>query len=239
MSNTFNSISGSKRSLHIQVAREIARSILSGELPEGGIIPGEMVLCEEFGVSRTALREAVKLLTSKGLLESRPKIGTKVVARTYWNFLDPQLLEWMEGLIDDRVFFEQFLSLRRAIEPEACALAAVHATAEQRIELSETFQTMCEVANAEEFKQQDWIEIDMKFHNLIFNSTGNNFYIPFGNILKTMFRNFFAHSSKEGGVCLKEHRGIYEAIMAGNADKARMLSANHLQSSKHRLPDAV
>ncbi len=238
MSNTFNSISGSKRSLHLQVAREIARGILSGELPEGSVIPGEMVLCEEFGISRTALREAVKLLTSKGLLESRPKVGTKVVERAYWNFLDPQLIEWMEGLIDDQVFFEQFLSLRRAIEPEACALAARHATAEQRIKLSEIFQVMCEVASAAEFNQQHWIEIDMKFHNLIFNSTGNYFYLPFGNILETMFKNFLAHSSKEGGVCLKEHRDIYEAIMAGNADKARQLSANHLQSSKHRLPKA-
>lgn len=238
MSSTFNSISGSKRSLHVQVAREIARGILSGELPEGSVIPGEMALCAQFGISRTALREAVKLLTSKGLLESRPKIGTKVVQRAYWNFLDPQLLEWMDGLIDTQTFCEQFLGLRRAIEPEACALAALHATAEQRIELSEAFQKMCDIAQAPEFNQKAWIEIDMKFHNLIFNSTGNNFYLPFGNILQTMFKNFFAHSSQEGDVCLNEHRHIYEAIMAGNADKARKYSADHLQSSKHRLPAA-
>ena len=97
MNGTFNSISGSKRSLHVQVARKIARRILSGELPQDSIIPGEIVLCEQFGISRTALREAVKLLTSKGLLESRPKIGTRVVEREYWNFLDPQLIEWMDA----------------------------------------------------------------------------------------------------------------------------------------------
>ena len=111
MSSTFNSISGSKRSLHVQVAREIARGILSGDLAEGSVIPGEMVLCEEFGISRTALREAVKLLTSKGLLVSRPKIGTKVVDRAFWNFLDPQLIEWMDGLIDTQEFCEQFHDL--------------------------------------------------------------------------------------------------------------------------------
>ncbi|MFC1234011.1 FadR/GntR family transcriptional regulator [Vibrio sp. F74] len=236
MASTFNSISGSKRSLHVQVAREIARGILSGDLAEGSVIPGEMVLCEEFGISRTALREAVKLLTSKGLLESRPKIGTKVKTRAHWNFLDPQLIEWMDGLIDTDVFCQQFLGLRKAIEPEACALAALHASADQRIELSETFQAMCEIANATEFDQQAWIEIDMRFHNLIFNSTGNNFYLPFGNILQSMFINFFAHSSKEGDVCLREHREIYEAIMAGNAEKAKKVSSEHLQSDKHRLP---
>ncbi|MEZ9562663.1 FadR/GntR family transcriptional regulator, partial [Vibrio splendidus] len=198
MVTTFNSISGSKRSLHVQVAREIARGILSGELPQGSIIPGEMALCEQFGISRTALREAVKLLTSKGLLESRPKIGTRVVDRAYWNFLDPQLIEWMDGLTDVDQFCSQFLGLRRAIEPEACALAAKFATAEQRVELSEIFQKMVEVDEAEVFDQERWTDIDTRFHSLIFNATGNDFYLPFGNILTTMFINFIVHSSEEG-----------------------------------------
>ena len=238
MVGTFNSISGSKRSLHVQVAREIARSILSGELAQGSIIPGEMALCEQFGISRTALREAVKLLTSKGLLESRPKVGTRVVDRAYWNFLDPQLIGWMDGLTDTDEFCFQFLGLRRAIEPEACALAAKNASAEQRIELSETFQEMVEVSEAEVFDQERWTDVDMRFHSLIFNATGNDFYLPFGNILTTMFVNFIVHSSEEGSTCINEHRQIYDAIMAGNSEKARAASANHLQASNHRLPAA-
>ncbi|MBT9239790.1 FadR/GntR family transcriptional regulator [Vibrio splendidus] len=238
MASTFNSISGSKRSLHVQVAREIARGILSGDLPQGSIIPGEMALCEQFGISRTALREAVKLLTSKGLLESRPKIGTRVVDRAYWNFLDPQLIEWMDGLTDVDQFCSQFLGLRRAIEPEACALAAKFATAEQRIELSEIFQKMVEVDEAEVFDQERWTDIDTRFHSLIFNATGNDFYLPFGNILTTMFVNFIVHSSEEGSTCINEHRRIYEAIMAGDCDKARVVSAAHLQDANHRLATA-
>ncbi|OBT07907.1 GntR family transcriptional regulator [Vibrio sp. UCD-FRSSP16_10] len=235
MAGSFNSIAGSKRSLHVQVAREIARGILSGALPQGSILPGEMTLCEQFGISRTALREAVKLLTSKGLLESRPKVGTKVVNRAYWNFLDPQLIEWMDGLADIDQFCFQFLGLRRAIEPEACALAAQFATAEQRIELSETFQEMVEVASEEELNIERWTDVDMRFHSLIFNSTGNDFYLPFGNILTTMFVNFIVHSSEEGNTCINEHREIYDAIMAGNSDKARQASAEHLQEGNHRL----
>ncbi|MFA0677419.1 FadR/GntR family transcriptional regulator, partial [Vibrio sp. 10N.222.51.A6] len=223
---------------HVQVAREIARGILSGELPQGSIIPGEMALCEQFGISRTALREAVKLLTSKGLLESRPKIGTRVVDRAYWNFLDPQLIEWMDGLTDVDQFCSQFLGLRRAIEPEACALAAKFATAEQRIELSEIFQKMVEVDEAEVFDQERWTDIDTRFHSLIFNATGNDFYLPFGNILTTMFVNFIVHSSEEGSTCINEHRRIYEAIMAGDSDKARVVSAAHLQDANHRLATA-
>lgn len=238
MINKFSSISGSNRSLHVQVAREIARGILSGNLPQGSILPGEMVLCEQFGISRTALREAVKLLTSKGLLESRPKVGTRIVDRCYWNFLDPQLIEWMEGLIETDLFCHQFLGLRRAIEPEACALAAKHATAEQRIALSETFQQMCEISSEEPLDQAKWTDVDIRFHSLIFNATGNDFYLPFGNVLTTMFVYFIAHSSEEGNTCLEEHRQIYEAIMSGNSEKARQASSNHLQESKHRLPVA-
>ncbi|MCZ2720159.1 FadR/GntR family transcriptional regulator [Marinomonas sp. 15G1-11] len=237
MTNNFSLISTSNRSLHVQVARSIARRILSGELPQGSIVPNEMALCEQFGVSRTALREAMKLLTSKGLLESRPKIGTKVVNRAYWNFLDPQLIEWMDGLSDAETFCSQFLGLRRAVEPEACALAAVNATAKQRIELSEIFQKMVKISN--QFNHEEWIEVDLSFHRLIFNATNNDFYLPFGNILTTMFRTFILHSSKDGGVCLNEHRMIYEAIMAGDSELAREVSLDHLQKGKHRLAETA
>ncbi len=235
MTNNFALISTSNRSLHVQVARSIARSILSGELAQGSIVPNEMALCDQFGVSRTALREAMKLLTSKGLLESRPKIGTRVVNKAYWNFLDPQLIEWMDGLSDPEDFCLKFLGLRRAVEPEACALAAINATASQRIELSEIFQEMVRVSK--NFNQEEWTEVDLSFHRLIFNSTNNDFYLPFGNILTTMFKTFIIHSSREGDVCLNEHRMIYEAIMAGNSELARAVSLDHLQKGKHRLPE--
>lgn len=237
MTNSFTFISTSTRSLHIQVARSIARRILSGELPQGSIAPNEMTLCEQFGVSRTALREAIKLLTSKGLLESKPKIGTKVVTRDRWNFLDPQLIEWMDGLSDHVEFCSQFLGLRRAVEPEACALAATHATTEQRIELSEIFQQMEKIAK--NFDQETWTKVDLSFHRLIFNSTNNDFYLPFGNILTTMFKLFIVHSSKNGDVCLNEHKQIYEAIMVGDSNRARKASQDHLQASNHRLPTEI
>ena len=233
MTTGFSIISDSERSIHTQVARKIARNILSGDFAQGSIIPSEVILCEQFGISRTALREAIKLLTSKGLLESRPKIGTKVVQRAYWNFLDPQLIEWMHGLTDSKYFCQQFLGLRRAIEPEACALAAIHATTAQRTDLSTIFQRVCAVAS--DFKRQDWIEVDIDFHRHIFNSTGNPFYLPFANILTIMFIHFIEHSSEQGETCLDDHREIYEAIMEGDADRARSASVAHLQENKHRL----
>lgn len=234
MSSSFSTISGSTRNLHLQVARTIARGILSGDLSQGSKIPNEITLCAQFGISRTALREAVKLLSSKGLLRSKPKIGTTVTDKTNWNFLDPQLLEWMDGLENSTIFYQQFLGLRKAIEPEACALAAKNASAEQRIELSDNFQKMEEVAK--DFDHDRWAEVDMHFHRLIFLSTGNDFYLPFGNVLATIFMSFITYSSEDGGVSIEEHRAIYSAIMAGKEEQAREASRFLLVSEKNRLP---
>lgn len=234
MHNPFIQIAGSKRSLHVQVAREIARKILSGEAAQNEIIPSEMVLCQQFGVSRTALREAIKLLTSKGLLESKPKVGTRVKSRENWNFLDAQLLDWVIDLGDNAFVYQEFLALRKAIEPEAAALAAQNATAQQRILLSATFQQMDYVSK--NFDAKQWMEVDMEFHRLVFLSTGNSFYLPFANVLGTMFKSFISHSSEKGGTCIGEHRAIYSAIMAGDADKARQANITLLANTNHRLP---
>ncbi|GLS91562.1 GntR family transcriptional regulator [Psychromonas marina] len=234
MNNTFLQISRATRSLHVQVARSIARKILSNELKQDEIIPSEMVLCEQFNVSRTALREAVKLLTSKGLLESKPKVGTRVRSSEHWNYLDPQLLEWVTDLGNNEDVYKEFIALRRAIEPAAAALAAQNATAEQRILLSATFQEMDDLTK--NFNAERWVEVDMQFHRLVFLSSGNSFYLPFANILATMFKSFIGHSSEKGGTCIKEHRAIYTAIMAGDPDKARQANIDLLASSKHRLP---
>lgn len=234
MHNAFSQIAGAKRSLHVQVAREIARKILSGEVKEDEIIPGEMALCEQFKVSRTSLREAIKLLTSKGLLESKPKVGTRVTCRENWNFLDSQLLDWLTGLGDNDAIYEDFLSLRNALEPEAAALAAKNATAKQRILLSTTFQQMDDISKS--FDVEAWTEADMEFHRLIFLSTGNSFYLPFANVLCTMFKSFITRSSEKGSTCIDEHRAIYSAIMAGDSEKAREANISLLNKSKRRLP---
>jgi DNA-binding FadR family transcriptional regulator len=235
MTKQFSTIKGATRSLHLQIARDIATRILSGELSSGVIIPSEIELCHQFGVSRTALREAIKHLSSKGLLASRPKIGTRVCPRETWNLLDPQLLGWMSSLEHPERLLKEFLSLRRAIEPESSALAARNATSDQRIRLSEAFQKMVEVANG--FDHSLWVDADIHFHRLIFLSSGNNFFIPFANVLQAMFVGFISHSSKEGDTCIDEHRELYDAIMAGDPKRARKADISLLDHSRHHLSE--
>ncbi|MGC9494041.1 FadR/GntR family transcriptional regulator [Vibrio genomosp. F10] len=229
----FSLVSNSSRRIHVQVARQIARSILSGELEEHQKLPNELELCEMFGVSRTALRESTKLLSAKGLISSKPKVGTHILPRNQWHFLDPQLLEWIQDLEDTQPFLSQFLGLRKAIEPEACALAAINATVEQRKTLSVLFQKMTIAANS--FDYDEWTINDHLFHQAIFVSTQNQFYIPFGNILSTIFKQFIDHSAEGGRFCLAEHNTIYEAIMSGEPDRARTSSIVLLNDENQKL----
>ncbi|MCX2780279.1 FadR family transcriptional regulator [Microbulbifer thermotolerans] len=235
MPTQFQAIAESNRNLNIQIAREIAQKILSGTLAQGSIIPGEVYLCSQFGVSRTVLREAIKLLKSKGMLESKPKVGTRVCCKTRWNFLDAQLLEWMTEVETPEDVYLQFLELRRAIEPQATALAAVRATEEQRTELTTIFQQM--KAIAKDFDQQAWTEVDTQFHHLIFLATDNSFYRPFGNVMATMLKWFIRFSSKDGGVCIEEHRQIYEAIMDRDPVRAMQASMSLMENHNHRLSE--
>lgn len=232
---TFAQVEAASRKVHVQVARDVARKILSGEIEPGQKLPSEVMLCEMFGVSRTALRESTKLLTAKGLIDSKPKVGTTVCEREHWHFLDPQLLEWIQGLEDVNSFLSQFLGLRKAIEPEACALAALNASADQRKELSVLFQKMASAAG--DYDLECWTEHDHLFHEKIFLSTGNQFYIPFSNILSTIFHQFLGQSVEGGRFCLDEHRAIYEAIMAGNSEAARIASQTLLNDENQRLAE--
>ncbi|WP_153914158.1 FadR/GntR family transcriptional regulator [Shewanella sp. TC10] len=231
----FIQVEDSSRRVHVQVARQIARKILSGEIKPLQRLPCEMELCDMFGVSRTALRESTKLLSAKGLIESRPKVGTTVRARANWHFLDPQLLDWIQGLENTEVFLSKFLGLRKAIEPEACALAASYATIEQRKQLSVYMQNM--IKAAEEFDYEQWTINDHLFHQTIYLSTENQFYIPFGNILTTIFKLFIDHSAEGGRFCINEHKGIYDSIMSGDADQARSYCQQLLKDDNQRFSE--
>lgn len=97
---------------------------------------GENELCEIYSVSRTAIREAVKMLTAKGMILARPRIGTRVMPQSYWNFLDKELLSWWITKDNFLEVTDHFVVLRRALEPQAAALAATNASNEQRYQLS-------------------------------------------------------------------------------------------------------
>jgi DNA-binding FadR family transcriptional regulator len=110
--------------LHGSIARDLGVRIVSGRLKPGHVLDGEVESSEQLQVSRTAYREAVRILSAKGLVESRPKVGTRVSPRERWHLLDPDVLAWIfSGDPDPSVLYGLF-ELRSIVEPPAAALAA-------------------------------------------------------------------------------------------------------------------
>ncbi|HEV7344345.1 MAG TPA: FCD domain-containing protein [Devosia sp.] len=118
------------RNFHTFVINEIGHGIVTGKFPVGSILASDAVMMETYGVSRTVLREALKTLEAKGMVEARPKVGTRVSPRSRWSFFDPQVLSWHYYAQPDRHFFDSLFEVRRALESRAAALASQRRTAE-------------------------------------------------------------------------------------------------------------
>lgn len=119
------------RNFHSFVINEIGHGIVTGRFPIGSILASDAVMMESYGVSRTVLREALKTLEAKGMIEARPKVGTRVSPASRWNFFDPQVLSWHFYAKPDARFFESLFDVRQSLETQAAQLASVRRSAEQ------------------------------------------------------------------------------------------------------------
>lgn len=203
------------------LAEKLAQKILTGEYPPESILPGEMELGEQFGVSRTAVREAVKTLAAKGMLLPRPRIGTRVMPRSSWNFLDKELLAWW--LTEDN-FAEvvgHFLVMRESLKPQACFLASTSGTPEQKAQLNALMEEMVELKR--NFQRERWIEVDMAWHEHIYEMSGNPFLTSFASLFHSVYHTYFTSITQNEVVKLDLHQAIVDAIL--DSDGLRALSA--------------
>src|ERR687887_1744910 len=130
-----------RRGLHGAVVHEIGVRILDGELKPGDTLPDNGSLTES-EVSRTVVREAIKVLAAKGLVESRPKTGTRVRRREDWNLLDPDVLAWLQDDDVSEEMLRKLTEVRRIIEPAAAELAAARAGAREIAAMQNAFVQM-------------------------------------------------------------------------------------------------
>ena len=140
----------SQSSIHGRIAHEIGQQILRGDLEPGETLPSESDLGAGLGVSRTVLREAIKVLAAKGLVESRTKIGTRVKARDEWNLLDPDVLSWSLASHDAESYALAVSEMRRVLEPAGAALAAQRATPDRCPDIGAAIHVALERAVAED-----------------------------------------------------------------------------------------
>jgi len=201
----------SVRSLHGQVVHALGRRIVSGQVAVGAILPIETDLGTEFKVSRTALREGIKVLAAKGLLSSRTRTGTRVRPRSDWNMLDPDILAWRLETGQIEGFVQDLYEFRQAVEPMAAALAAERATDQEIADMHVALDDMAAAGG----DVQASIEPDLRFHNLILRSSRNELLASLGSMIETAFAFSFqlaVHETKIEAVDV--HRAVCEAISA-------------------------
>lgn len=216
-----------QRNLSYLLAEKIGQRILAGEYEAGSILPGELELGDIFGVSRTAVREAIKMLAAKGMVLPRPRIGTRVMPRANWNFLDQELLSWWLTRENFEQVKDHFLVLRTSLEPQACKLAAEHAGKEQRALLKSLIDEMRELSSS--FDRERWIRVDTQFHQLIYEASGNPFLTSFSQLFSSVYQSYFRSITGNEVIKLNHHQIIVDAILAGDGDAAREACQNLLK----------
>lgn len=213
----------------LQMTREIGLRILAVDYKPGETIPVEIEFCTELGVSRTVLREAIKLLTAKGMVTPRVKVGTIVNPRSQWNFLDPTLLEWLLAIEDVGPFLVKLSELRKALEPAAASLAARNATFED----FERLHRACEDMAASTRDLEAWAAADLRFHQAIYLATHNEFFWPVGRLLEPALVAGFrvTGSAQNHRQCVPEHRALRDAILARDPDRAHQAAVDLMRTS--------
>lgn len=227
---------GAASGLHATVVDQIGLRIVQGDFPPGEALPTADDSTEMLGVSRTVLREAIKVLAGKGLVESRPRTGTRVRPRADWNFLDPDVLSWRyaAGVSADDV--KALFELRRAIEPMSAALAAQRATPEQVADLNAALAEMEEVCDdGERFAKPDLL-----FHQTILRMTGNELIGSLAALVETaLVMSFRLSNDNPGGQrhSLPLHREVARKIAAGDgagAQKALLVLIDNAEEDVRR-----
>ncbi|HXR38734.1 MAG TPA: FadR/GntR family transcriptional regulator [Terracidiphilus sp.] len=206
-------------SLHHEVAGKIGSLIAQGSIAPGAVLPNEAALGGEFGVSRTALREVIKVLASKGLVEVRRKTGTRVRPHAEWNMLDPEVLSWLFSGTGIPPGLTDLMEVRKVVEPAAARMAALRATSEDLAEIRDAYLGM-ERATGD---LPSSVESDLRFHLAVLEATHNVFMRPFGALIQAALRASFRLTSSNSALYRKTltlHRAVVNAIEAGKGDEA-------------------
>ena len=225
------------RNLHGKVVNEMGRRVVSGGYCAGALLPNEEQLCHELQVSRTALREAVKVLAAKGLLEPRPRIGTRVRPRDQWNLLDPDILAWRCATGADAEFLRHLTELREIIEPAAASLAANSRSEKQLAAIALALKDMREAPAIAQ-----WVEADLAFHTAVLRATNNPLLMPLAAIIGSALESLLGVSARSAGDfkrALPDHQKVFDAIESGDAQGALHRMAGMLSDTRTLMKHMV
>jgi DNA-binding FadR family transcriptional regulator len=211
--------------LHGTIARDLGVLIVSGRYKPGDILNGEIDASDRLQVSRTAYREAVRILSAKGLVESRPKVGTRVSPQARWHMLDPDVLSWIFEFEPDDTLLSNLFELRKIVEPEAAALAALRRSDEELEAMEKALEGMATHTLASEAGRL----ADQDFHSAMLRASGNAFIVSLTSGVgaavswTTIFKQRHNPLRRDP---VPDHKKVYEAVKASDPKAAHAAMLN-------------
>ncbi|MCJ1689494.1 FadR/GntR family transcriptional regulator [Rathayibacter sp. VKM Ac-2927] len=208
------------RSLHEAVLDELGSQIVQGALAPGSAFSADE-RAERRGVSRSVMREAVRVLESLGLVVSRRRAGTRVQPPECWNALDPRVIGWSLDGPDRQAQLHRLSQLRLGVEPLAARLAAEHATAGQRIALAEAAGGMSGHARAAD--QAAYLAADVVFHRTLLAASGNPMLAQLGDLVAEVLAGRTRHAlmpREADSEAVGLHRSVAAAVAEGDGEAA-------------------
>ncbi|WP_037670468.1 FadR/GntR family transcriptional regulator [Streptomyces griseus] len=212
------------RGLHGHVLDTLGPAITGGDYPPGSVLRTDE-LAEHFDVSRSVMREAVRVLETMHLVESRRRVGVTVRPKAEWNVYDPQVIRWRLAGADRPHQLRSLTVLRSAIEPVAAGLAAKNATPEQCAELTECALGM--VANSRGHRLEGYLVHDVAFHRVILTASGNEMFARLGDVVAEVLTGRTHHEVMFDDplpAAVTLHVQVAEAVRAGDATRAEELT---------------
>jgi DNA-binding FadR family transcriptional regulator len=212
------------RKLYEYVVEEVGRRIVQGRYGSEETLPNEDLLCRQFGVSRGVLREAAKVLTQKGLIRVRPKIGTQVQPQSHWNLFDQDVLQWKLETGRQGEFFKDVTEVRRVIESEAARLTALRADADEIAAIESSFWALADsLADETAYDYDAYLVYDMTFHTAIMEASHNALLSQIGRTMRLAVqtaRRMDVRDYRMQRDSLPYHAAIVEALGSRRPDSA-------------------
>ncbi|MTJ82203.1 MAG: galactokinase [Telmatospirillum sp.] len=225
----------SKPRVHDDIVAQLAESIFSGAVKPGQTLPSEMMLCQQYGVSRTAIREAIRVLSAKGLVQARSRSGTVVLASSNWNVMDASVVAWLQQSYRGADFFRSLIEARLLLEPAVAVLAAERATAQEVANIERAYNAM---AAAEPGDFDACCQANLDFHIGVISAGHNivlrHFVTAIRAALTASFRMAF-RANLSWPRMLEHHRRVVEAIRLRQPEDARKAMLVLLNTSREEV----
>lgn len=220
-----------------QIAALLGARIVGGEFRPGETLPVEAELCRAYGVSRTVVREAVKNLSAKRLVEVSPKVGTRVLPFAEWSLLDRDVLTWRLSAQFDAKIVADIFEMRLCLEPRASYLAARDGSAEDFAAVEHHYRELAQAFEAN-LAIEATAQAELAFHLAVIQASHNGLFVTVGSTLKSALRvssQMLQRHAIRPAESLAAHDAVRAAILARDPERASRAMERLLGAARDRL----